>query len=152
VPLSRELNMLQEYMLLEQSRYGNELEMHVDVPSADTRLAIAPLLLLPFVENCFKHGTSNMLEQPWLSLHIAVENDWLKMKLLNGKLNEPLPENGGIGLSNVQKRLALLYPDRHELSINNEEEVFIVNLKLQLEKSLPATTPSYHTLTTELYA
>ena len=135
VPLDRELSMLTQYILLEQSRYGNKLDINIDLPSAPTGHAIAPLLLLPFLENCFKHGTSQMLEQPWISLRITVEEDWLKMKLVNGKLaTDPLPSSG-IGLANVQKRLSLLYPERHELLVNNEDEVFIVNLKLLLDKT-----------------
>lgn len=135
VPLSRELNMLTEYMQLEKSRYGNALDLNVQLPAEETGLVIAPLLLLPFVENCFKHGTSQVLHQPWISLQISIENDWLKMKLVNGKAGEKATASSGIGLSNVSKRLALLYPHRHELLITNEEDVFIVNLKLQLEKA-----------------
>ncbi|HEV7332470.1 MAG TPA: histidine kinase [Flavisolibacter sp.] len=151
VPLDRELSMLKQYILLEQSRYGNKLDINMDLPSAQTGHAIAPLLLLPFIENCFKHGTSQMLEQPWISLRITVENDWLKMKLVNGKMaTDPSPASG-IGLANVQKRLALLYPGRHELVVNNEAEVFIVNLKLLLEKTgVPAATQNL--VTAEQYA
>ncbi len=139
VPLDRELAVLRQYMLLEQSRYGDALDMNCTFPPDNTGLAIAPLLLLPFVENCFKHGTSQVLEQPWISLHVSVENDWLKMKLVNGKAEEASPVQSGIGLSNVQKRLALLYPGRHELAVTNEDHVFIVNLKLQLQKTVSRT-------------
>lgn len=153
VALSRELQMLKEYILLEQNRYGNELEIHTQFPPADTGLVIAPLLLLPFVENCFKHGTSTMLEQPWISLSISVEDDWLKMKLLNGKMKESNVSASGIGLKNVEKRLQLLYPQKHELTIKDEEEVFIVNLKLLLEKnSLKANTVLSTIATLDVYA
>jgi len=151
VPLNRELSMLKQYILLEQSRYGNSLDVNVDLPSTETNLAIAPLLLLPFVENCFKHGTSHVLEQPWISLHITLENDWLKMKLVNGKMETDPSTSSGIGLANVQKRLDLLYPDRHELLVNNEPEVFIVNLKLQLEK-IATSLAMPNSLTIEQYA
>lgn len=144
VPLSKELKMLQEYILLEKARYGNDLEVTITCPSEETGLSIAPLILLPFVENCFKHGTSKMLDQPWISLQISVDENVLKMKLVNGKVNDEAVSSTGIGLSNVQQRLQLLYQDRHELSINNEEEVFIVNLKMQLQK----TEPTQHSLTT----
>jgi LytS/YehU family sensor histidine kinase len=91
-------------------------------------------LLLPFIENCFKHGISNILDQPWLSLHITTENNLMTMKLLNSKsANRFSKQEPGIGIENVRKRLALLYPNRHELVINEEEEVFIVILKLELE-------------------
>ena len=135
-PLSKELKMLQDYVLLEKVRYGNQLELDIDLPGDAGDLYIAPLLLLPFLENCFKHGASHFLDQPWISLHISIEEGWMKMKLLNAKLPDAaqLSATGGIGIANVRKRLELLYPDKHTLLINNEEEVFIVNLKMQLER------------------
>lgn len=144
VPLHRELQMLQQYILLEKSRYGKGLDLSVNLPQGETNYTIAPLLLLPFVENCFKHGTSTMLEQPWMSLSVAIENGWLKLKLLNGKMEETATPHSGIGLQNAARRLQLLYPNKHELAINNEADVFIVNLKLQLEKStaLTISTPT----------
>ena len=144
VPLDKELKMLKDYILLEQIRYGNELDLNIDLPDNTTNLQIAPLLLLPFVENSFKHGASHMLEQPWISLHIMVEDTWMKMKLLNGKLPDRVAASpNGIGINNVIKRLELLYPQKHYLSISNDEEVFIVNLKVQLE----STTATGQTVT-----
>jgi sensor histidine kinase YesM len=136
VPLDRELKMIQDYMSLEKVRYGNKLELDIQLPQRTNNLYIAPLLLLPLVENCFKHGTSNVLEQPWISLHITLEDSRMQMKLLNGKVNEQQEENDntGIGIQNVRKRLDLLYPGKHSLLITNEEEVFIVNLKIELEQ------------------
>jgi sensor histidine kinase YesM len=141
VPLEKELKMLRDYILLEQIRYGNKLDLNIDLPDNTHGLQIAPLLLLPFVENCFKHGASRILEQPWISLHITLEEDWMKMKLLNGKVPDSAPaSSNGIGINNVVKRLELLYPQKHHLSIANDEDVFIVNLKLQLEGSKPVLT------------
>ncbi|HZH38004.1 MAG TPA: histidine kinase [Flavisolibacter sp.] len=142
VPLTREVKMLEEYIALEKIRYGNNLDINVELPPAETGVSIAPLLLLPFVENSFKHGTSNMLEQPWISLTITVEGDWLKMKLLNGMAGEEKKEPCGIGLKNVRQRLAFLYPDKHTLSITSEEEIFIVNLKLLLERTAETEEPA----------
>ncbi|MES1220847.1 MAG: histidine kinase, partial [Bacteroidota bacterium] len=130
VPLGKELQMIQDYINLENKRYGNRLELHVDMPEQTSGLFIAPLLLLPLVENCFKHGTSNMLEQPWINLKISTAGKQLQMKLLNGKadLQQSKTLQEGIGLKNIQKRLSLLYPGKHELTITSGEEVFIVNL------------------------
>ena len=113
---------------------------------------LLPLLLLPFVENCFKHGTSTMLEQPWMSLSIVIENDWLKMKLLNGKMEESASAYSGIGLSNARRRLELLYANHYELFINDEPDVFIVNLKLQLEKASADAISSPAATFAETYA
>jgi len=140
VNLDKELKMLQDYSVLEQIRYDKRLDLHIELPENTQDLYIAPLLLLPFVENCFKHGASHMLEQPWISLHISMENDVLKMNLVNGKPPNtgarPL-DKPGIGIVNVRKRLSLLYPDKHNLVITSEEEVFIVNLTLVLERNAP---------------
>jgi sensor histidine kinase YesM len=148
VPLSKELQMMQDYIDLEKIRYGNKLDLHISLPDKTSDLYIAPLLLLPLIENCFKHGTSNVLEQPWISLQINLQGRQMHMKLLNGKINEPRKEGPplGIGIQNVEKRLNLLYPDKHDFLITNDEEVFIVNLKIELEQKKetiikPTATP-----------
>jgi len=136
VPLDRELQITLEYIHLEKIRYGNKLDLHYLLPDKTTGIYIAPLLLLPFVENCFKHGASNMLENPWISLTIELKTTTLVMKLMNGKanVNGVVPKKPGIGISNVRQRLELLYKDKHSLQISEDEEVFIVDLKIELVK------------------
>jgi LytS/YehU family sensor histidine kinase len=94
------------------------------------------LLVLPLIENCFKHGTSQILDQPWINLQIIIKENELRMKLLNGKSDQaPVSKSAsGIGIHNVEKRLELLYPGKYDLTITNDEDVFIVNLRIQLEK------------------
>jgi sensor histidine kinase YesM len=147
VSLEQELQMLRQYIHLEEARYGNSLDVDIELPSQPTSdLYIAPLLLLPFIENCFKHGTSGVIEQPWISLRVETEDNELRMKLVNGKAHGHENIAPGIGLRNVKERLQLLYPGRHKLQYHSEPEVFIVNLKLQLErvrlskKEKPSTT------------
>lgn len=136
VPLSKELSMIKDYISLEQIRYGNKLDIHLDLPENTHDLYIAPLLLLPLVENCFKHGTSNMLDQPWISLQVTLDKKEMRMKLINGKiiLPETQSRNPGIGILNVEKRLELLYPGKYNLAITSDADVFVVNLKLELEQ------------------
>jgi hypothetical protein len=136
VPLSKELTLIRDYITLEKIRYDEQFDIHLDIPTETNNLYIAPLLLLPLVENCFKHGTSNMLEQPWLSMQVTLKEDMMEMRLMNGKPKEPNNQQSsfGIGIHNVRKRLELLYPGKHVLKIMNEEEVFVVNLSLQLER------------------
>jgi hypothetical protein len=134
VPLKRELTMIIEYINLEKIRYGNKLDVHVLTPDNADDLYIAPLLLLPFVENCFKHGASNMLQNPWINLTVELKDTTLVMKLMNGKT--PEKENSvnktGIGIHNVRQRLELLYKDKYDLQIREDEEVFVVDLKVKL--------------------
>lgn len=151
VPLTKELKLLRDYIELEQLRYGNKLEVTVNYPSNAEQYSIAPLLLLPFVENCFKHGTSNVLEHPWISLHLHINNDVLYMKLLNGKAEETPAHKSGIGLQNVKERLRLLYPEQYDLQVINEPDVFIVNLKLTLQQ-LPVISNVIHHQQTTSYA
>ena len=81
-----------------------------------------------------------MLEQPWITLSIQLQEKTLSMKLVNGKSeNEEMgTQKQGIGIANVEKRLELLYPGKHELMITNDDHVFVVDLKVELErKRLP---------------
>jgi sensor histidine kinase YesM len=134
VPLRKELAMIKNYMDLEKIRYGNKLDLHVSLPDTTGILHIAPLLLLPFVENCFKHGASKFLKFPWVNLKIELSECSLTMKLINGKdlhqSNHLI--KSGTGINNVKRRLELLYPGQHELEIIDETEVFVVNLKILL--------------------
>jgi hypothetical protein len=149
VPLSKELRMLQDYITLEKVRYDEQLDVHLELPKFTDGFYIGPLLLLPFIENCFKHGLSNMVEQPWISLRISMEGNYMSMKLVNGKAKSYATDQitSGIGLENVQRRLELIYPGKHILKITSEDDVFIVDLKIGLEKRssikevLPKLTP-----------
>lgn len=145
VPLKQELLMINEYINLEKIRYGNKLDVHVLTPDKVDDIYIAPLLLLPFVENCFKHGTSHMLQNPWVNLTAEMKNTTLVMKLMNGKatVSDNCQDKSGIGISNVKQRLDLLYKDKYDLQITEDDEVFIVDLWIELirvaDKVLEAT-------------
>ena len=135
VPLKQELLMITEYVNLEKIRYGNKLDVHILTPDKHDDLYIAPLLLLPFVENCFKHGTSSVLQKPWINLTIEMKDTTLVMKLMNGKaLKNNTRDNKGIGINNVKQRLELLYKDNYDLQITEDDEVFVVDLKVKLIK------------------
>ena len=134
VPLDKELLMIQDYIALEQIRYGDRLNLNFHLQGSPKGKLISPLLLIPFVENSFKHGTSRMLTHPWVNLEIKMENNFLELKLSNNK-----PQNNGehinkkgIGLNNVKKRLQLIYPQSHSLSIMENEMSYDVDLKIEL--------------------
>jgi len=134
VPLEKELQMLVDYINLEKMRYDEKLDLHISLPSNTEEMHIAPLLLLPFVENCFKHGTSKMTHNPWINLKIELNETSLTMKLMNGKITsiDTGDRIRGTGIENVGKRLELLYKDKYNLQIDEDDEVFIVNLALEL--------------------
>ncbi|MBL7866158.1 MAG: histidine kinase, partial [Cyclobacteriaceae bacterium] len=112
IPVERELRMVKDYIALEQLRFGERLDIHMEVEGCPNEKAMAPLLLLPLVENAFKHGASQLEDQPWISLTIRLQEDAMKVKLINGKPLTPVVngKSTGIGLANVRKRLRLLYP------------------------------------------
>ncbi len=138
VPLDKEVRMMQDYVELEKLRYGSRLDLALNVRGDLAGMGIAPLLLLPFLENAFKHGASEQLDQAWIALDLNIKGSTLKMKLING-VSEAAPtlvtnpNAHGIGLQNVRKRLELLYPGRHELKIIRESETFMVMLSISLE-------------------
>jgi LytS/YehU family sensor histidine kinase len=136
VLLEKEIKMVEDYMALEKIRYGDNLEMNLQVKGDHHRKMIVPLLLIPLVENSFKHGTSKMLKRPWVNLNISVEEQSLVFLLSNSKPDElSLPEHSGhIGLNNVKKRLHLLYPAAHELKIAETRNSFEIFMKIDLQE------------------
>ena len=143
VQLVKELRMIQDYVALEKIRYGERLKMNVDIRCSAENKLIAPLLLIPFVENSFKHGTSKMLSHPEVNLTITTDECILYFKLLNSRPNEieeiSASGNHGLGLKNVKKRLQLLYPNLHELQIGEEPATYSVWMKIALNESVPRT-------------
>ncbi|MCX3267448.1 histidine kinase [Pedobacter agri] len=131
VPLDQELKMIRDYIQLESARYGEGLDISLQLPDGGG-YRIAPLILLPFAENAFKHGASQLIERPWISVDISMNVDWLTMKLINGKPGQLKTGMPGIGIENVRKRLELLYPGMHALKISNMEEMYIVDLEIKL--------------------
>jgi len=133
VLLEKEIEIMKDYIDLERERYGNKIEISWSVEGDVKDKYIAPLLLLPFLENAFKHGTSEQLEKPWLSVDISVKNYTLKCKIANSKEVYVPVSNNGIGVWNVKKRLAFLYPGKHELKMNEDENFFVVSLLIELK-------------------
>ena len=133
VSLDQEMKLISDYIALEKIRYDH-LDLSIQLPEETNGYQIAPLLLLPLIENCFRHGASKVLEQPWIRIDATMKSETLLVKLINGQPAER--EEGkfveGIGLRNVRQRLNLIYPGRHEFNIVSEEETFVVNCKIEL--------------------
>ena len=135
VPLEKELTMLQDYITLEKVRYGERLNITINITGSSKNKMITPLVMIPFAENSFKHGTSRMLEKPWIELDIHIDDKMMNFRLLNGKpVSEKKLSNGksGIGINNITKRLELLYPNGHQLQINNDTHTFSVMLNIPI--------------------
>lgn len=150
VPLEKELEIMKNYIDLEKERYGNRIEISWIVEGDVRNKFISPLLMLPFLENAFKHGASEQLEKPWLVLDIFVMNDVLKCEIINSKNEIALPGNDndckGIGINNVKKRLEYLYPGKHELTINDKGDSFAIFLIVKLDKAQIIYTLPHHSI------
>ena len=146
VRLEKEIEIMKNYLDLEKERYGNKIEISWNV-SGDTKdKFIAPLLLLPFLENAFKHGASEQIEKPWLGVDISVKNDTILCKIVNSKNENVQESKNGIGINNVKKRLELLYQGKYELKINDEGNFYVVSLMLYLSDTVFATATAYSPL------
>lgn len=132
VMLEDEWKHITTFMSLEKLRYGERLEIQKDMQGNMEGKKIAPMLLLPFVENCFKHGVSRHTKECWIQLFLKIEQDRMYLKVSNSQpTNQPKSEQDyteGIGLSNVKKRLELLYAGRYELMINDLLDFFEITL------------------------
>jgi sensor histidine kinase YesM len=161
VALDKEIKMIGDYMALEKIRYGEQMNMTIEIPENYHNKMIAPLLLIPFVENSFKHGASKMLSHPYVKLRITIENNMLYFFIMNNRpqITEPssakaclLNRQGNIGLKNVKKRLHLLYPAAHELNIVSESENYTVYLKIQLQELTASSADNKEIKSTAAYA
>jgi len=133
VQLTKEIKFIRNYIDIEKMRYGDKLDVDLRVSGEVNERKIAPLILLPFVENCFKHGASEELQQSWVKITVDLQPRITIVKVENNKSSE----NGhskkeGIGIQNVKRRLDLLYPSQHELKIISGEETFLVILTIQV--------------------
>lgn len=133
--LEDELNCLQSFIELQKMRWNGMVEVEYKVDGNVGGKKIAPLLLLPFVENAFKHGISAQ-RASFISIHIGIEGQELAFSVENSIAvnNNSEKRNSGIGLQNVQRRLQLIYQDNYQLDINKESEKYNIKLNLNLSK------------------
>lgn len=133
VPLDKEIDYLHNYLDVEQLRFGNRLTISFNIEGDTTGIQIPPMILILFLENSFKHGVKNNISNILLTICLRVESDHLLFHVENPISEEEKDPNAkGIGLSNVRRRLDLLYGDRHTLDIRETEGRFIVTLKMPL--------------------
>ncbi|OOQ59223.1 sensor histidine kinase [Mucilaginibacter pedocola] len=144
VPLEKEVFMMQQYVKLEQLRYEERIDLSFNISGNLKNKFIAPLLLLPFIENAFKHGAGETMGQVWVTIDITVKGESLKLKVANSnpikQAQSEVAEAHGLGLQNVVKRLELLYPGISNLKIMDEEDTYLIVLDLDL-KVIPLAQP-----------
>ncbi len=131
VDLSKELQYLQNYIELQKIRFSDKAYIDYKVEGKVVAQQIAPLLLIAFIENAFKHGVANNPLTP-IRLLIDVDDEHLHFYMQNKKHTNNRDASGGIGLNNVKRRLNLLYPNKYNLDIRDEADTYTVELSLVL--------------------
>lgn len=135
--LSKELDFIKDFIELMKMRLSSKVKLEIELPERIEEAKIAPMLFLPFIENCFKHGVSSQHESK-IFIHLAKVGDQLhfysKNDIFKAKDNTPEGQSSGIGLANTKRRLELLYPNQNQLEIKNDtaSNTFSVDLKITL--------------------
>ncbi|MFK7937590.1 MAG: sensor histidine kinase [Saprospiraceae bacterium] len=137
VMLSKEVQYIQNYLDLERLRQKKDVNINFEVQGNISDQRVAPLMFIPFLENSFKHGLNASIDRGFVNIYLNVENKEIDFFIENSKA-PALPQishkrSGGIGLVNVRRRLDILYPGRHELSVSDEPNTYGVNLNLELD-------------------
>jgi two-component system LytT family sensor kinase len=138
IALSREIDYLQNYISLQNLRIASSPQISIEVQIAEiiSYHDIAPMLLIPFVENAYKHGIS-FRERSWINISLYLQDDTLHFDLHNSihpdKEDDPERQHSGIGLENVKQRLQVLYPNKHELVIRHNTKEFFIHLTMNLK-------------------
>jgi sensor histidine kinase YesM len=133
VELEDEISFIKDYLELQRVRVGDKLDISINVFSSITGKKIPPMLLLPLIENCFKHGIHKSLGVSWIRLDISTKNNCLIIKIENSLepgVEKENSEPSGIGLANVRRRLELIYANRHQFEIHETETAYMVYLKI----------------------
>ncbi|MCW3116182.1 MAG: hypothetical protein JWM28_264 [Chitinophagaceae bacterium] len=135
VLLHKEIAVLKDYIALQKIRSSDRLRIKTNIEGEVTDQRIAPLLLITFLENAFKHGAKGDSKQTYIELEIKVDEHQLGFRLENNKghIDEVEKEEfRGLGMENVKRRLELMYPNRHKLLVTEKEDSFIVQLELSI--------------------
>ncbi len=140
IAVADEARVIRDYIELEKLRYNERLTVHYEEHLEPPGGFIAPLLLLPFVENSFKHGAGGTTGGVQISVRLHLKDDVLDFEVVNTVDSDtPPPRTEGIGLKNVRRQLELLYPDRHKLFAGRQDGLFRVHLTVQLNENATPT-------------
>jgi len=133
VVIDKEISYIRNYISLQQARKGDNLVVCLDIRDAVKGCSIAPLLFISFIENAFKYASTGELRENRVEVQLDKKEDKLIFRTFNTKdVTGPPPTHKGIGIANVQRRLELLYPRRHQLVLKNGDDFFEVKLTIQV--------------------
>lgn len=132
VALEKEIALINNYLSLEKTRHGKRLHIESNLDVANKIVTIAPNMLLPFVENSFKHGVGKKRGNVWVKIDISEKNGIFKFVVENIKPENSSKSEHGIGLENIKRRLELVYKNKYSLNIKNKGNTFLIELELNL--------------------
>lgn len=137
ISLERELKIISDYIALEKLRYDDSLRINYSHDIEDKQQAIPPLILIPLIENAFKHGASETRKDPFVDIHLSVSNRQLSFVVKNSVEDPGATQNvrENIGLSNLRRQLELLYTD-YDLSLEQKNLIFTAILKINLASNV----------------
>jgi LytS/YehU family sensor histidine kinase len=133
ISIKRELQFIEDYLCLEKIRFRNNTEIKFDISGIDKEVFVAPLLFIPLVENAFKHGLQTVTEKSFAHFSLAIQGDDLFFEARNS-IGKKIQNHStsGTGITNLKKRLQLIYPEKHQLDIENTANFYKVTLHLEL--------------------
>lgn len=133
ITLDKEITLINDFLAIEKIRYSDKLNVEFNIEGDYQGLQISPLLLFPFIENAFKHGASTQIQSSYIKISIRMESGILNLFVENTKNKEiKRSDVKGLGLKNVQRRLELIYPNKHILNISEKTDLYTINLKIDL--------------------
>ena len=130
VTLADEITYLENYMDLHRMRYHKDIAIRFDVEAEDRSVKIMPLLFIIMVENAFKHGVEKLRKDAFVNIFLKATRQMIDFEIENNFDAEDIQSNGGIGLTNLRQRLALVYFNRHELNISTRNGIYKIQLRL----------------------
>lgn len=131
VPITREFDFIRNYITLMRLRYTDKVEVKVELPAEVPDYELPPLMLITFIENAFKHGISYQ-HASFIHVKAGIEGTKLRFSCRNSKADKPNEEKGGVGLANVKQRLNLIYGTNYTLNIQDEPDIYNVELEIPL--------------------
>ncbi|WP_108804760.1 sensor histidine kinase [Aquimarina sp. Aq107] len=136
ISIEKEIELIQGFIDLESLRYGNALDVSFEKRVDDLNTQIAPLVLLPLIENAFKHGVSSDPKNAKIHIDLLVSGNSIKFKVFNTKLNDSVKQvtntKSGIGTSNLKRQLEINYPNKYTLEIDEKQDSYFVELLIDL--------------------
>lgn len=133
IPIEKEIQLLNDFIALEKARFEDRVHLDTVIEKKAEYVRIPPLILVPFVENAFKHGLTNEMGVANIHISLSYSEERLHFTVINSKPAELISShNKGIGLDNIRKRLDIMYENKYDLSINNEQTTFEISLTVDL--------------------